>query len=83
MVDFFILSIDKEEAKFMACGCGGGARRPAAAPKLPPSTGKVTENVGKLHPNFLQMQKVQQLADERRKVERLKREQLLKALAKP
>jgi hypothetical protein len=66
----------------MGCGCGGG-RRNAAAPKLPPATGKVTENVGKLHPNVVQMQNIQRIAEERRKVERLKREQLLKALARP
>jgi hypothetical protein len=69
----------------MGCGCGGGggARRQAAAPRLPPATGKITENVAKLHPNVLQMQNIQKIADERRKVERLKREQLLKALARP
>lgn len=68
----------------MGCGCGGGGgRRPAAAPRLPPSTGKVTENVGKLHPNVVQMQYIQKIAEERRKVEKLKREQLLKALARP
>lgn len=66
----------------MGCGCGGG-RRNAAAPKLPPATGKVTENVGKLHPNAVQMQNITRIAEERRKVERLKREQLLKALARP
>jgi len=65
----------------MGCGCGG--RRNAAAPKLPPATGKVTENVGKLHPNVVQMQNIQRIAEERRKVEKLKREQLLKALARP
>ena len=66
----------------MGCGCGGG-RRNAAAPRLPPATGKVIENVGKLHPNVVQMQNIQKIAEERRKVERLKREQLLKALARP
>lgn len=66
----------------MGCGCGGG-RRNAAAPKLPPSTGKVTENAGKLHPNVVQMQNIQRIAEERRKVEKLRREQLLKALARP
>lgn len=69
----------------MGCGCGGGggARRNAAAPRLPPATEKIIENVAKLHPNVLQMQNIQKIADERRKVERLKREQLLKALARP
>jgi len=67
----------------MGCGCGGGGRRQAAAPKLPQSTGNVTENVAKLHPNVLHMQNIQKIAEERRKVEKLKREQLLKALARP
>lgn len=65
----------------MGCGCGG--RRAAMAPKLPSAIGKVTENAGKLHPSVVQMQSIQKIADERRKVERLKREQLLKALARP
>lgn len=68
----------------MGCGCGGGGgRRLAAAPKLPPSTGKVTENVSRLHPNVVHMHNIQKIAEERRKVEKLKREQLLKALARP
>lgn len=68
----------------MGCGCGGGGgRRNALAPKLPPATGRVTENAGRLHPNVAHMQQIQKLAEERRKVERLKREQLLKALARP
>lgn len=68
----------------MGCGCGGGgARRAALAPKLPPATGQVTENAGKLHPNAVQMQNVLKLAEERRKVETLKREQMLRALKRP
>lgn len=68
----------------MGCGCGGGgARRKAAAPSLPPSTGKVAEVASKLHPSVVNMQNIQKIAEERRKVERLKREQLLKALARP
>lgn len=67
----------------MGCGCGGGGRRPAAAPKLPPATGRATENVGQLHPSVVQMQKVLKLAEESRKVQKLRREQLLKALARP
>jgi hypothetical protein len=70
----------------MGCGCGGGGgggRRNAAAPKLPPAIGQISENIAKLHPNVLQVQNIQKIADERRKVERLKREQLLKALARP
>jgi hypothetical protein len=65
----------------MGCGCGGGQRK-AQAPKLPVSN-IVTENVANLHPNVLHMQNIQKLAEERRKVERLKREQLLKALLRP
>jgi len=68
----------------MGCGCGGGgARRPAMAPKLPTAMNKVTENAGKLHPNVVQMQNVLKLADEHRKVEMLKREQMLRALKRP
>jgi len=63
------------------CGCGGGGSRPAHAPRLQPRTNMA--NVPTLHPNVLHMQNVQKLAEERRKVERLKREQLLKALSKP
>ncbi len=67
----------------MGCGCGGGGNRPAAAPRLPPPTGRVTENVGQLHPNVKQMQHILKLAEESRKVQKLRREQLLKALSKP
>lgn len=69
----------------MGCGCGGGGggRRPVTAPKLPHGTGKITENIGKLHPSVLHMQNIRKLADERRKVETLRREQLLRALSKP
>ena len=68
----------------MGCGCGGGgAKRQVAAPKLPSSNQQITENTGKLHPNVLQMQNILKLSEERRKIERLKREQLLKALIRP
>ena len=68
----------------MGCGCGGGGgRRQAAAPKLPAATGKVAESASKLHPSIVHMQNIQKVAEEqRRKVEKLKREQLLKALAR-
>ena len=68
----------------MGCGCGGGgAKRQAAAPKLPLAMGQVTGSAGNLHPNVAQMQNVLKLADERRKVEMLKREQMLRALKRP
>ena len=65
----------------MGCGCGGGgrgARRNASAPQL--AHNHTTENVANLHPNVLHMQNIQKIAEERRKVERLRREHLLKAL---
>ncbi len=64
------------------CGCGGGGRRMATAPKLPANQNQAID-AAKLHPNVVQMHNIQRLAEERRKVERLRREQLLKALAKP
>lgn len=67
----------------MGCGCGGGGRRNAAAPNLSIQSNRVTENVANLHPNVLHMQNIQRIAEERRKVEKLRREQLLKALSKP
>ena len=67
----------------MGCGCGGGGRRNVATPQLSAHSNRVTENVANLHPNVLQMQNIQKINDERRKVERLRREQLLKALSKP
>jgi hypothetical protein len=53
------------------------------APKLPTAMNQITENAGKLHPNVTKMQNVLKLADERRKVEMLKREQMLRALKRP
>jgi hypothetical protein len=67
----------------MGCGCSGGARRPAQAPKMQTSSNIVSETVSKLHPNAEIVRNIQRLSEERRKIERLRREQLLKALSKP
>lgn len=71
----------------MGCGCGGGGgggagRRSVKAPQLP-ANNNIANNASKLHPSVAHINAVQQLAEERRKLGRLKREQLLKALAKP
>ena len=74
----------------MGCGCsGGGANRPAQAPRLPvnvTSPSSVTSSVAdaaRMHPSAINLQNIQRLAEERRKLSKLKREQLLKALSKP
>lgn len=64
----------------MGCGCGGGRGSSRVAPKLPTTSNVAPAN---LHPNVQMVQNIQRLADERRKVERLKREQLIKSLLRP
>jgi hypothetical protein len=83
VVDFFVPKTKYiiPRGGIMGCGCGGN--RPAAAPRLPPATGKVTDHAGKLHPNVQQMQNILKMAEESRRVQKLRREQLLKALSKP
>lgn len=66
----------------MGCGCGARANRPVQVPHLQQNVGMV-QNAAQLHPNVVAMQNVQKLAEERRKVERLRREHLLKALTRP
>jgi hypothetical protein len=63
----------------MGCGCGAKANRPVQVPHLQNNI----VNQAQLHPNVVAMQNVQKLAEERRKVERLRREHLLKALTRP
>lgn len=68
----------------MGCGCGGGARRNAQAPKMNMANSNVVASAAsRLHPNVEMVQNIQKIAEERRKVEKLRREQLLKALSKP
>jgi hypothetical protein len=68
----------------MGCGCGGGgARRQARAPRLPANNNNAVSDTARLHPSVANMQKVQKLAEERRKLGRLHRERLLKAISKP
>ena len=67
----------------MGCGCGAKANRPVQVPHLQNNVGMAQEAAQQLHPNVVAMQNVQKLAEERRKVERLRREHLLKALARP
>lgn len=66
----------------MGCGCGGRANRPVQVPHLQQNN-NVVNNAAQLHPNVVAMQNAQKLAEERRKVERLRREHLLKALTRP
>ena len=67
----------------MGCGCGGGAKRPAQAPKFQANSNIIAESAARLHPNAEMVRNIQRLSEERRKVEKLRREQLLKALSKP
>ncbi len=69
----------------MGCGCGARANRPTQVPHLQNNNNVVQQAVQQqqLHPNVVAMQNVQKLAEERRKVERLRREHLIKALARP
>jgi hypothetical protein len=66
------------------CGCGGGgANRAVQAPKLPVNNSPTSAvTAAALHPSVQHMQAVQRLAEERRKVERLRREQLLNRIVK-
>lgn len=66
------------------CSCGGGGRaaRPVMAPKLP-NNNNVANAVAKLHPNAQIIQNVQRIAEEKRKIAKLRREQLLKVLKRP
>lgn len=66
----------------MGCGCGGGGNRAVQAPQIAPNN-NMANRAAKLHPAAQAIQNIQKLADERRKVEKLKREQLIKALSKP
>ena len=68
----------------MGCGCGGGrANRPVQVPHMQNNVGMVQQEVAQLHPNVVAMHNIQKLTEERRKVERLRREHLLKVLTKP
>jgi hypothetical protein len=64
------------------CGCGGGgAARSVKAPQIA-NTNLVAKRAA-MHPAAQAIENIQKLADERRKVERLRREQLIKAMLKP
>jgi hypothetical protein len=68
----------------MGCGCGGNAgRRLTQVPQMPARNNAIADNASTLHPSVVKMQNVQRLAEEKRKIGRLNRERLLKALSRP